>query len=96
MTGPRTGFCSERLNLPFFVRQRTAHILALRTPEPIDLGIDGDSQTLYWTDRGDPPTANSLKSIKTSAVSGLKKGSKNPKYNILTRQLHEAIGLKLG
>ncbi|KAL2069532.1 hypothetical protein VTL71DRAFT_14211 [Oculimacula yallundae] len=64
-------------------------------PEPIDLEIDEDSQTLFWTDRGDPPTGNSLNSVKTSEIKGLKEGDKNPEYKILTRQLHEAIGLKL-
>ncbi|EKD16663.1 low density lipoprotein receptor [Drepanopeziza brunnea f. sp. 'multigermtubi' MB_m1] len=50
-------------------------------PEQIDLEIDEDSQTLFWTDRGGPPTGT--------------EGEKNPKYEILTRRLHEAIGLKL-
>ncbi|KAH7346360.1 putative Low-density lipoprotein receptor-related protein 4 [Rhexocercosporidium sp. MPI-PUGE-AT-0058] len=40
-------------------------------PEPIDLEIDEDSQTLFWTDRGDPPTGNNLNSIKTSAVNAI-------------------------
>lgn len=64
-------------------------------PEPIDLDIDEDSQTLFWTDRGDPPMGNSLNSISLSNLKGLANGEKNPKYNLLTRQLHEAIGLKL-
>lgn len=64
-------------------------------PEPIDLEVDEDTQTLFWTDRGDPPTGNSLNSVATSTLKGLKEGDQNPKYDILTRQLHEAIGLKL-
>jgi hypothetical protein len=64
-------------------------------PEPIDLEIDEDTQTLFWTDRGDPPMGNSLNSVKATEVKGLKEGEKNPKYNVLARQLHEAIGLKL-
>lgn len=28
--------------------------------EPIDVEMDVESQTLYWTDRGDPPNGNSL------------------------------------
>lgn len=64
-------------------------------PEPIDMEIDEDTQTLFWTDRGDPPTGNSLNSLKLGEIKGLKEGEKSPKYDILTRQLHEAIGLKL-
>ncbi|TVY82116.1 3-hydroxyacyl-CoA dehydrogenase-like protein [Lachnellula suecica] len=64
-------------------------------PEPIDLEVDEDTQTLFWTDRGDPPMGNSLNSLKLSTSKGLKAGEENPKYDILARQLHEAIGLKL-
>jgi len=64
-------------------------------PEPIDLEVDEDTQTLFWTDRGDPPMGNSLNSAKVTDLKGLSDGEKSPKYNILARQLHEAIGLKL-
>jgi hypothetical protein len=64
-------------------------------PEPIDLEVDEDTQTLFWTDRGDPPMGNSLNSVKVDELKGLKEGEKNLKYNVLARQLHEAIGLKL-
>ncbi|TAQ85330.1 hypothetical protein B7494_g6338 [Chlorociboria aeruginascens] len=65
-------------------------------PEPIDLEISKDTQTLFWTDRGDPPMGNSLNSIKLSGLKDLEPGSrKNPNYDILARQLHEAIGLKI-
>lgn len=64
-------------------------------PEPIDLEVDEDSQTLYWTDRGDPPMGNSLNSVKLNDLKGLKEGDSNPRYEVLIRQLHEAIGLKL-
>ncbi|KAH8654946.1 3-hydroxyacyl-CoA dehydrogenase-like protein [Tricladium varicosporioides] len=64
-------------------------------PEPIDLEVDEDTQTLYWTDRGDPPLGNSLNSAQLSEMKHLKDGEKNPKYDILMRQLHEAIGLKV-
>jgi hypothetical protein len=64
-------------------------------PEPIDIEIDEDSQTLFWTDRGDPPTGNSLNSVKLRGIKELKEGDKSPNYDLLTRQLHEAIGLKL-
>lgn len=64
-------------------------------PEPIDIELDEDTQTLFWTDRGDPPAGNSLNSLKLENIQGLQKGEKNPEYDILARQLHEAIGLKL-
>lgn len=64
-------------------------------PEPIDIEIDEDTQTLFWTDRGDPPTGNSLNSAKVGDLRSLKDGERSPKYRILARQLHEAIGLKL-
>lgn len=64
-------------------------------PEPIDLEVDEDTQTLFWTDRGDPPAGNSLNAVKVGQLRGLKEGEKSPEYEILARQLHEAIGLKL-
>jgi sugar lactone lactonase YvrE len=64
-------------------------------PEPIDVEIDEDTQTMFWTDRGDPPMGNSLNSLKLDGLKALKDGEKNPKYDVLARQLHEAIGLKL-
>lgn len=70
-------------------------VLFRNLPEPIDLEVDEDSQTLFWTDRGDPPFGNSLNSSKVTELKTLEEGNKNPKYDILARQLHEAIGLKL-
>ncbi len=64
-------------------------------PEPIDLEIEKDTQTLFWTDRGDPPFGNSLNSAQLNGLKGLKAGEKNPGHEILTRQLHEAIGLRI-
>ncbi|KAB8302148.1 hypothetical protein EYC80_005596 [Monilinia laxa] len=67
-------------------------------PEPIDLEVDQDTQTLFWTDRGDPPMGNSLNSVKLdSSLKPLTEGNTDVKndYQILTRQLHEAIGIKI-
>lgn len=67
-------------------------------PEPIDLEIDEDMQTLFWTDRGDPPTGNSLNSVKLdSSLKALTEGTTEERneYQVLTRQFHEAIGLKI-
>lgn len=63
-------------------------------PEPIDLEIDHCNGFLYWTDRGDPPIGNTLNRIKLSELGKAQEGT-NPKYEILARNLHEAIGLKL-
>jgi len=31
-------------------------------PEPIDLELDLENRMLYWTDRGDPPRGNTVRS----------------------------------
>ncbi|TLD09071.1 uncharacterized protein PgNI_06835 [Pyricularia grisea] len=64
-------------------------------PEPIDLEIDEETGTLYWTDRGDPPTGNSLNSVSVAAVEGVMNGTARGQVRILARRLHEAIGLAL-
>ncbi|KAJ4394778.1 hypothetical protein N0V93_003998 [Gnomoniopsis smithogilvyi] len=55
-------------------------------PEPIDLELDEDSHTLYWTDRGDPPMGNTL----NRAAIGM-----GGQPQILAKRLHETIGLAL-
>jgi len=67
-------------------------VLFKNLPEPIDLEIDSDSQTLYWTDRGDFPKGNTLNKADVSGSFGA--GEKRD-YKILARHLHEAIGLKI-
>ncbi|KAK4218285.1 putative dehydrogenase [Rhypophila decipiens] len=59
-------------------------------PEPIDLEIDEDSKTLYWTDRGELPRGNSLNCAVRRDDGSY--GEKD-EYKILARNLHEAIGL---
>jgi sugar lactone lactonase YvrE len=57
-------------------------------PEPIDLEWDEQNDTLYWTDRGDPPQGNTLNRAR------LRHG--NPvEHEILLSNLREAIGLAL-
>ncbi|KAM0141464.1 hypothetical protein ACHAP3_002328 [Botrytis cinerea] len=78
--------------------RKDIELLFQELPEPIDLEIDQDTQTLYWTDRGDPPRGNSLNSAKLgdNSLKTLKEDSEEKnEYQVLTRQLHEAIGLKL-
>lgn len=74
-------------------------------PEPIDLEFEEASSTLYWTDRGELPFGNSLnrarldesgmpKTVMTASAS-ITAEVQERKYEILTRNLNEAIGLKL-
>ncbi len=57
-------------------------------PEPIDLEIDQDGAYLYWTDRGDPPSGNTLNRARMTAT-GLMG------HQVLSGGLHEGIGLAL-
>ncbi|KAI1879166.1 hypothetical protein JX265_002120 [Neoarthrinium moseri] len=57
-------------------------------PEPIDLEVDEEGGFLYWTDRGEMPLGNSLNRAPLETVG-------TGKYDILARNLHEAIGLAL-
>ncbi|OKL62041.1 hypothetical protein UA08_02939 [Talaromyces atroroseus] len=64
-------------------------------PEPIDLDFDEKSSSLYWTDRGELPYGNSLNRIRLDAA-GVAIPSASPRgYEILCRNLNEAIGLTL-
>ncbi|KAM0546760.1 hypothetical protein ACHAPJ_010688 [Fusarium lateritium] len=60
-------------------------------PEPIDLELDESTQTLYWTDRGDPPKGNSL----NRAFIGNHSTGDIPQREVLAKRLHETIGLAL-
>ncbi|OHE94365.1 3-hydroxyacyl-CoA dehydrogenase [Colletotrichum orchidophilum] len=66
-------------------------------PEPIDLEVDEETNTLFWTDRGEIPRGNTLNRAGIDPATGLRlqsaEGSK--KYDILVRHLNEAIGVKL-
>ena len=60
-------------------------------PEPIDLELDEDSHTLYWTDRGELPHGNALYKVQLNANGDVSSSEKE----ILAKHFHEAIGLKL-
>ncbi|CAJ0543515.1 Ff.00g037900.m01.CDS01 [Fusarium sp. VM40] len=65
-------------------------------PEPIDLEIDEAENTLYWTDRGEIPYGNTINRAKVNAFVKSDGASQPGKdYEILSRGLHEAIGIKL-
>lgn len=64
-------------------------------PEPIDLELDEEAGKLYWTDRGDPPMGNTINILDLSDITHVEDASDNPRYNVLARNMHEAIGIKL-
>ncbi|KAF2155504.1 3-hydroxyacyl-CoA dehydrogenase-like protein [Myriangium duriaei CBS 260.36] len=62
-------------------------------PEPIDLEIT--SGKLFWTDRGDPPTGNTINCVELKSLVKVDTKSENAQFNVLAKNLHEAIGLKI-
>ncbi|KAE8134689.1 hypothetical protein BDV38DRAFT_156985 [Aspergillus pseudotamarii] len=68
-------------------------ILLEELPEPIDLELDGEHQLLYWTDRGEHPTGCSLNRVDVSGK--VDKAKLQSKKEILARQFHEPIGIKM-
>lgn len=65
-------------------------------PEPIDLELDPASQTLYWTDRGDPPYGNTLNRYKVDKQHNPSAKPGGPSASlIIADHFHEAIGLSL-
>ena len=59
-------------------------------PEPIDLELDLDAYTLYWTDRGDPPKGNSVNRARMDRAYG-----HGDPPEILSTHLMEGIGIAL-
>jgi len=57
-----------------------------RLPEPIDLDLDLNNRTIYWTDRGNPPQGNTVSRASLD-------NSKD--QQILVNDLMEGIGLSL-
>jgi len=58
-----------------------------RLPEPIDLELDRKNRILYWTDRGDPPTGNTVNRASIDA--------KPQAPEIVLTHLMEGIGIAL-
>src|SRR5215468_11299878 len=59
-------------------------------PEPIDLEIDLQTRTLYWTDRGDPPKGNTVNRAPLDAPKG-----QRPPPEVVFKNLMEGIGIAL-
>jgi hypothetical protein len=56
-------------------------------PEPIDLELDLENRVLYWTDRGDPPSGNSVNCVSIDDAGATPE--------ILITHLMEGIGIAL-
>ncbi|CCF36500.1 low-density lipoprotein receptor YWTD [Colletotrichum higginsianum] len=74
------------IHTPQEEREKLTEVVFENLPEPIDLEMDEERGDLYWTDRGDPPSGNSLNRAAVY-VGG--------QYDILAIRLHETIGLSL-
>ena len=59
-------------------------------PECIDLDVNEETNTLYWTDRGEVPLGNSLYRAKLDNAGGVAS-----KPEIIAQNFNEAIGLKV-
>ncbi|KPM37996.1 hypothetical protein AK830_g8557 [Neonectria ditissima] len=73
-------------------------LLFQNLPEPVDLEIDHKENVLYWTDRGELPLGNSINRAKLDAVKPPQDSATSlpdKDYELLCRNLHEAIGVKL-
>ena len=58
-----------------------------RLPEPIDLELDPENRMLYWTDRGDPPSGNTVNRASIDA--------KPQAPEVVLTHLMEGIGIAL-
>ncbi|GCB27429.1 low-density lipoprotein receptor-related protein 6 [Aspergillus awamori] len=72
-------------------RSNNVTVLLDHLPEPIDLDLDIQTNTLYWSDRGDPPFGNSINAAQLDAVGRMA----HLAARMLVRKLHEGIGLSL-
>ncbi len=70
--------------------RKDIELLFSQLPEPIDLDLDLTNRMIYWTDRGDPPSGNTVNRAPMDAAPGTRKGPE-----ILFTHLMEGIGLAL-
>ncbi len=59
-------------------------------PEPIDLELDLKNRLIYWTDRGNPPSGNSVSRAPMDADF-----KKRPTHDIVVTDLMEGIGIAI-
>ncbi|KAI0381335.1 3-hydroxyacyl-CoA dehydrogenase [Hypomontagnella monticulosa] len=106
--GPSKGFQGQlfRANMEFPPGQQAGtrddiELLLENLPEPINLDIDEANNTIYWTDRGELPLGNTINRVSLDKVEPIRERNASSipwlegKYEILVRNLHEAIGIKL-
>lgn len=67
------------------MNRKDIEVLFERLPEPIDLDLDLAKRHIYWTDRGNPPSGNS---VNRASLEG---GG----HTILARDFNETIGISL-
>src|SRR5260221_697678 len=67
-------------------RRSDIEVLFSGLPEPIDLDLDLSKRMMYWTDRGDPPSGNTVNRAAMDSAA---------KPEILVSGLHEGIGIAL-
>src|SRR5438067_9199603 len=72
------------------VKRTDIEVLYEGLPEPIDLELDLKNRLLYWTDRGNPPTGNSVSRAPMDADC-----KKRPAHDIVVTDLKEGIGIAL-
>jgi len=80
----RAGIEVPKGQLP--ARRRDIEQLFGALPEPIDIELDLEHRTLYWTDRGDPPRGNS---VSRTSIDG------KLNQEIVLSNLMEGIGVAL-
>src|SRR6201984_2919308 len=71
--------------------RKDIELLYAGLPEPIDLELDLDNRMIYWTDRGDPPSGNTVNRAPMDPAQG--NGQKEPE--IVFDHLMEGIGCRL-
>jgi hypothetical protein len=89
--GSRGQLCRASIDFPGGTdakNRRDIEGLFQNLPEPVDLEMDEQAGFIHWTDRGELPWGNS---INRARLDGIESG----KYDILARNLHEAIGLAI-
>ncbi|KAK2612289.1 hypothetical protein QQS21_001715 [Conoideocrella luteorostrata] len=78
--------------------RRDIELLFQNLPEPIDLDIDPTDETLYWSDRGELPLGNSINRAKINGLeppTGDSTSLPGKDYELIVRNMHEAIGVKV-
>jgi len=73
------------------VNRKDIELLYEKLPEPIDLELDLANGMIYWTDRGDPPSGNT---VNRAPMEPAQKDDRE-KPEIIFSHLEEGIGIAL-